>query len=830
MSKLYGATWKGTYSSYKSYFRVWVNYTFTANYSATQSKLVINSVGIQRTSGNSAVEFVSSSDCYVNVSITSNGTTKWDKGSASIKWAESSTAEKQIGSGTKTCYFTKGETAKTITITAKGVKGNSAWSGSSTGTVTLTVPALEKHTLSFDGNSAYCGGQNPTGIPSPKSLIHGVETDIIMLEPPVVDGYSFTSWNTSADGTGVKYFLSPSIAITQDTTLYAQWGLIDPPRADYGTLNGIDEYGGVVAHMTELSVDYDVTYKHDGRNISSVYLTCGSESGGSVSTETGTVSVSPTMVGNKSVTLVVEDDAGAVSEHLITNVLVVSPTWTRTVQYELYDGVNGYKSPDLTTMGTGIMQVEAYNYSNDAWDTLTGDYEITVDDTYWSFNVTLNEHQVSTYSDTPSSKIRVTYDHSESYEKEYRTAFFATTRNANYSNGIYNTMFVSGCTMANYSSRVWWCYPNNPLYFPDSYYVEVGSNDTAVMGLIKVSDYLGAIKQSKTTDTAIYLLYPTSFEEDTTYAVKQGVQGIGALGKYTFNILGDETLFLSPNGVMAIEPMADGDHKVRNRSYFVDKKLLAEENIAEAYSFVYDGMYYLAVGGGCYVLDGNQRNSWGNDKTNLVYECYYLDNVKAECFVKYNNELWFSNGQELCRFRAKGQPDSYVDAYDVDSDDTNVPVKAEWSTILDDDGALNYYKTMQKKGNLVSILPLSSEVRYVEAEVDESTFNANKTNYYYRDADDVMTQCTKDSIYNPEITYFVIKPNGTKVYIKKDDGKEVEISRSFGRTSEIPSELFINKKFKKYKRLQFIIRNEDAEDFGVDSIIKCFTLQNYAKK
>ena len=360
-------------------------------------------------------------------------------------------------------------------------------------------------------------------------------------------------------------------------------------------------------------------------------------------------------------------------------------------------------------------------------------------------------------------------------------AFFNTSRSSNFSNGIYNTMFVSGCSETDYNSRVWWSYPNNPLYFPETNYVEVGSNDTAVMGLIKVSDYLGVIKQSKSTDTAIYLLYPTSFEEDTTFAVRQGVQGVGALGKYTFNILGDETLFLSPNGVMAIEPMQDDDHKVRNRSYFVDGKLLKEGDLKLAYSFVHDGKYYLALPSGrCYVLDGNQRNSWGNDRTNLVYECYCLENIPAECMMKYNDELWFSNDSEVYRFKSRTAQNAFVDGYDMETGEENVPVKAEWSTILDDDGSIHYYKTMQKKGNVVSVLP-------------------------------------KGSLY-------------TQVYVRKDNEEPVLINRSFGEPSDIPSELYLNKKFKKYKRLQFIVKNDSEEDFGLDTILKNYIIGNYAKK
>jgi hypothetical protein len=390
-------------------------------------------------------------------------------------------------------------------------------------------------------------------------------------------------------------------------------------------------------------------------------------------------------------------------------------------------------------------------------------------------------------------------------------------------------MFVGGVEpsdFTNYTSRVWWSAINNPLYFPDTNYIEVGSNDTAVQGLTKVGDYLAVIKQSKTTDTAIFLLYPTSFEEQTTYAVKQGVQGVGALSRYSFNILGDETLFLSPKGVMAIVPTQDEEHKVQNRSYFVDKRLLTEDGIENAYSFVFDGKYYLAIGNGhCYVLDGNQRNSWGNDRTVLVYECYYLENIPANCFVKYQDRLVFSTLEEVCVVG-----DTHMDAYDITAEQKEpVPVKAEWSTIFDDDGSLHYYKTMQKKGNLVSILPLENEQPYKAITITEDIFNDDKSHYFVFDGEKYV-QCTESDVFSEEQTYYIESRSKTRIFVKKDDKPEVEIERKFGLNSDIPSEMFLNKKFKKYKRLQFIIRNEADEDFGIDEIVKNYTVGNYAKK
>ena len=68
------------------------------------------------------------------------------------------------------------------------------------------------------------------------------------------------------------------------------------------------------------------------------------------------------------------------------------------------------------------------------------------------------------------------------------------------------------------------------------------------------------------------------------------------------------------------------------------------------------------------------------------------------------------------------------------------------------------------------------------------------------------------------------------MFIKKDEDDPYEIERSFNESSNIPSEMYLKKKVKKYKRLQFIVRNEVDEPFGLDSIIKNYTLGSYAKR
>lgn len=778
MATIYGNTING-------YWRVYLTYTLNNNYSATHASIAW-SYGInwvKDVKGNdSANNYSSSNDRPTYVACTGQ-TTQYRYPTATFT-KDNSWAGRSIAYGSGTYYIPKKTTAQSITlkalITHTPKSSSTLYKGTSQKSVALSISALAKYTIDFAPNPKI-EGASVENMPASITKFHNVNV-ALPSTIPTEEGYAFVAWNTLEDGSGTDYSSGASYGGNTNTTLYVKWGAADPPTFDENTISFSTSGGDVVRGFTTVSCDYNVDYVHDGRTLDTVTLNiAGHTATSTAGSDTLTVGVfDETDEGTQTILLIVEDSEGAIGRYEIGTVEIVSPTWEKTL-------IIDEPFPSIDGSGNAILDsVEVKNYTTSTYDTVPKSGYAFIDngDDTWSFKYAFDEDHVDdATSETPNVDVVLSYKHYDGDVSIGNKAFYSTSRNQNYSNGIYNVMFVGGVDNSqfpDFTSRVWWCKINDPLYFPDTNYIEVGSNDTAVQGLTKVGDYLAVIKQSKTTDTAIFLLYPTSFEEETTYAVKQGVQGVGALSKYSFNILGDETLFLSPKGVMAIVPTQDEEHKVQNRSYFIDKKLLAEDGIESSYSFVYDGKYFLSIGNGhCYVLDGNQRNSWGNDRTVLVYECYFLDNVPANCFVKYQDRLVFSTIDDVCMFG-----DNYTDSYDATSDDREpVAVKAEWSTIFDDDGSLHYYKTMQKKGNLVSILPVENA-----------------------------------------------ETSSTQVLVKKDDKDPVEIERKFNESSEIPSEMFLNKKFKKYKRLQFILRNESDENFGVDSIVKNYTVGNYAKK
>lgn len=403
-----------------------------------------------------------------------------------------------------------------------------------------------------------------------------------------------------------------------------------------------------------------------------------------------------------------------------------------------------------------------------------GDFQEITD-----FTVNTTENTITFTEPKPpavTGEDNISVEYTSSTESGAVAAFFDCKTVAIYGTGLINAVFVGGCDDDNYSSRVWYSKTGDPTYFPDLNYFVAGSNDTKIMGLIKVGEYLGCVKQGNTIDSTIYLAYPVSFDDDTAYAVKQSVTGIGALSKRCFANVDDESLFLSKEGVMAIEPSTtESERQVKNRSYYINKKLLNEQGLSDAFSFVWDGFYILCINSHCYVLDSTQKSSWANEKTNLQYECYYWENVPAVCFGHYNNFLWFGdNDGNLCRFKTYAADG--MEAYN----DNGEAIPCEWSTIFDNDGATNFFKNLQKKGCVVTVQPMEK--------------------------------------------------TGITVYVKADDKEPILIGSESIENTTIPQEFYLNKKVKKYKRLQIIVRNDGLnEGFGIQEIIKLYTIGNYSK-
>lgn len=249
--------------------------------------------------------------------------------------------------------------------------------------------------------------------------------------------------------------------------------------------------------------------------------------------------------------------------------------------------------------------------------------------------------------------------------------------------GNADRLFISGNpALPNYD---FWSGINDPTYFPDLNYAQIGDENTAIMGYSWLSDGSLAIhKEWDGEDSTIYIRKGDTFNGQVVFTLTQGAVGLGVVSSRCGGYMNGDPLQLSSEGVFATIPVGNtaiNERYAQNRSYFVNP-LLKKQNLKEAEAIVHKGKYYLAAGDYVFVADGDQRSySYKGDQSS--YEWYLWDNVPAR--------IWWSDGDRLFFGDAEGNIYMFNDGYE----DNGEPVKWEWLTPWLDFGRRTYYKKVK---------------------------------------------------------------------------------------------------------------------------------------
>ena len=406
---------------------------------------------------------------------------------------------------------------------------------------------------------------------------------------------------------------------------------------------------------------------------------------------------------------------------------------------------------------------------------------------------------------------------------------------AHFSATVQDQIFLTG--NPNNPNSVFYSAFNNLAYFPDLHYLNIGG-ENKIMGFLNLGEYLAVVKEGTSDDSTIFLIYQTSIQSTTvsssdgkatttqerTFAVKRATAGIGAISRHAFGVLNDEPLFLSSFGIYGVISTNTTSEKiVRNRSFFVDPKLTAESDLPNAVGTIWNNYYLLFANGRAYktekfinpdngveyetevsdghvyILDGRHKTSNNAGNTSYGYEAYYWEGVPAISVCSYDMELWFGTSRgEVCRFKNSGQRTDYSDAtLKSNPNITGVPIKAVWSTPNDNDGASEYFKTMQKKGTMCTVAP----------------YQRSSVKVYLR----------PDGYPRQYIGMTYVDISGLF------DG-EIDFGRLSFDPRTTPRDSFFKKKQKKYIRLQIILENDALDEpFGVFEIVKTYVVTRFAK-
>lgn len=241
--------------------------------------------------------------------------------------------------------------------------------------------------------------------------------------------------------------------------------------------------------------------------------------------------------------------------------------------------------------------------------------------------------------------------------------------------GNADRLFVSG--NPEYINYDWYSQQYDPTYFPDTGYSVLGSSSSAIVGYTIISNYLAAHKDDKERDSNIILREGDLVDNEPSFPIVATLQGAGAVAPWSFNYLETEPIFLTKSGIYAVTAQdITGEKYSQNRSYYIDGKLLKEENLKDAYSCVYNDFYLLAINGKLYILDGLQpiQTDKSMPYATRQYACFYRENVPANCIWTFEEKLYFGTADgRVCVF--------YTDKNDLYSyNDDGKAIECVWET------------------------------------------------------------------------------------------------------------------------------------------------------
>lgn len=420
---------------------------------------------------------------------------------------------------------------------------------------------------------------------------------------------------------------------------------------------------------------------------------------------------------------------------------------------ELFAGTETDKVYSMTFSGLDAVVLVEKLQSNGTWKTLSAGTDYTVDLAAGKVTFTTAPGKSPI---TGEDNVRITASRLVAgYADRINKCKFGTLFGVN---GAADRLFLSGNPdFVNYD---WHSGQNDPTYWPDTGYSVIGTEKSAIVGYSIINDRLATHKDDQADGRNVVIRQGDLVDSEAVFPVVNTLQGQGAVATYSFAYLVNEPLFLTKLGVYAITAQdITGEKYAQNRSFFVNGKLLKEENLQEAFAFVYKDLYWLCINGVAYILDGLQplQTDKSMPYSTRQYAAFYRTNVPARVMWEREGQLFFGSPDgRICQF--------YDDpASQLSYNDDGQPIYCCWET-PDFSGKLFYknktfrFLAVRLAAAIATSVKLYGRRRGIWTFIKEDDTRARYFNWEYLD-------WSKFSWSNDETPQVIT----TKVRIKKVD-------------------------------------------------------------
>lgn len=261
-----------------------------------------------------------------------------------------------------------------------------------------------------------------------------------------------------------------------------------------------------------------------------------------------------------------------------------------------------------------------------------------------------------------------------------------------YGSDASNFVFLSG--NPDYKNALFHSENNDPTYFSDLNYIEVGVANFAITGFLKNSaGELTVLKEHGSPEATIWHVAASLSADETIngtyFAIREGVSGTGCVTPWAQQQLKNDSLFLAPSGVYNVGTSysaAKLGSYIALRSAPVNLKLLyGETALTEAVSCVWKQNYMLFLGGCAYIMTAD-RNWW------------YWEHMPVSSCCTVGDTLYFGTEDgRLCRTNDDLITDQGEYRMRAFHDDGKA-ITARWTTAISADGTFFRAKNLEKNG------------------------------------------------------------------------------------------------------------------------------------
>lgn len=253
-----------------------------------------------------------------------------------------------------------------------------------------------------------------------------------------------------------------------------------------------------------------------------------------------------------------------------------------------------------------------------------------------------------------------------------------------------NRLFFSG--NQDYPNVLFHSELEDPRYVSDQNYYNEGDL-TPIKAIVQGNNSIWVFKEQNQSNATIFYHAPTiDYDYGKVYPKQQSNISTGCLS--TGINFADDIVFLSNNGLEAINGELQAERLLAHRSSNVDKKMINETGYKNAKMVEYKGYLLILINGKIYLADSRQRFQ----NIDVEYEWYYWELPNNITFMKEkDNNLYLGNDL--------GQ------LYILDgTTDNGEKINSKWSTPKDAFGYEAYRKTTNKNGCVLNTMIKNSTI------------------------------------------------------------------------------------------------------------------------